>query len=166
MTTRHVVLVTSLLLLGCATQGNDATTGPAVAVERELAGIEETRAAFIAALKASRPQDLRGLVTADFRNVGPGAPEWELMRELGASRNTPFPYDSIAMRPIETVVVNDSVAWDFGTSTVYFTNEQGEVQELQNTFLAILKKGTDGVWRLHRELATAGPASGGESERP
>lgn len=166
MRTGHVVLVTTLLVLGCAAQRNGAATPPAVNVERELAGIEETRAAFTAALKANRPQDLRGLFTADFRAVGPGAPDWELMRRLGASRGTPFPYDSIAIRPIETVVVNDSIAWDFGTSSVYFTNEQGEVQELHDSFLAILKKGDDGVWRLHREVATAGPASGGVSERP
>lgn len=152
---RHVVLVATLPLLGCEGQRAPAATSPRLDVERELAAIEETRAAFSAALKARRPQDLRGLVTPDARTVGPGAPDWDLMRELGANRGSPFPYDSIAMRPIETVVVNDTIAWDFGTSSVYFTNEQGEVQELQDTFLAILRKGADGVWRLHREVASA-----------
>lgn len=142
-------------MLGCATQRNGAATSPTLDVDRELAGIEETRAAFTAALKAGRPQDLQGLVTPDARTVAPGAPDWDLMRRLAAGRGTPFPYDSIVMRPIETVVVNDSIAWDFGTSSVYFTNEQGDVQELQDTFLAILKKGADGVWRLHREVASA-----------
>lgn len=154
MRTYRLLLVTSLLL-GCATQRAGTAASSALDVERELAGIEATRAAFTAALKAGRPQDLRGLVTPDARTVGPGAPEWDTMRRLGASRGTPFPYDSIVMRPIETVVVNDSIAWDFGTSSVYFTNEQGEVQELQDTFLVILKKGTDGVWRVHREVASA-----------
>lgn len=155
MHVRPIVLATSLLVLGCASGRNDPATRPAVEMDRELARIEETRAAFTAALKAGRPQDLRELVTADFRNVGPGAPDWHIMRQLGA-RGTPFPYDSITMRPIETVLVNDSIAWDFGKSSVYFTNERGEVQELQNSFLAILNKGTDGVWRLHREVASAG----------
>ena len=154
MRTYHFLLVTSLLL-GCATQRPGAVTSDALDVERELAGIEATRAAFTAALKAGRPQDLRDLVTPDVRTVGPGAPEWDTMRRLGASRGTPFPYDSIVMRPIETVVVNDSIAWDFGTSSVYFTNEQQEVQELQDTYLVILKKGGDGVWRVHREVASA-----------
>lgn len=154
MRTHHVVLLTGLLLVGCAT-GRQAAVPATLDVDHELAAIERTRAAFTAALKAGRPQDLRGLVTPDARSVGPGAPEWDTMRRLGASRGTPFPYDSIVMRPIETVVVNDSIAWDFGTSSVYFTNEQGEVQELQDTFLAILKKGSDGVWRLHREVASA-----------
>ena len=147
--------MTCLLVLGCAAQRNGAATASTLNVDRELAGIEKTRAAFTAALKAGRPQDLGGLVTPDARTVGPGAAEWDVMRRLGASRGTPFPYDSIVMRPIETVVVNDSIAWDFGTSSVYFTNEQGHVQELQDTFLAILKKGPDGVWRLHREVASA-----------
>ena len=154
MRTYRLLLVASLLL-GCATQRPGTAASSALDVERELAGIEATRAAFTAALKAGRPQDLRGLVTPDARTVGPGSPEWDTMRRLGASRGTPFPYDSIVMRPIETVVVNDSIAWDFGTSSVYFTNEQGEVQELQDTFLVILKKGTDGVWRVHREVASA-----------
>lgn len=156
MSTRRLVLFTSLLVFGCAAPTDDAAgEGPGLDVERELARIEETRTAFTEALKAGRPEDIRGLVTPDARTVGPGAPEWDLMRRLGADRGTPFPYDSIVMNPIETVIVSDSIAWDFGTSSVYFTNEQGEVQELRDTFLAILKKGTDGVWRLHREVASA-----------
>jgi len=142
-------------VLGCAAESVGTAATPTLDVQRELAAIEETRAAFTAALKAGRPQDLQGLVTPDARTVGPGAPEWDLMRELGADRGTPFPYDSIVMRPIETVVVNDSIAWDFGTSSVYFTNAEGEVRELRDTFLVILKKGADGVWRLHREVASA-----------
>ena len=155
MNTRHLLLLPTLLVLGCTARREGAVTAPALDVKRELAAIEETRAAFTAALKAGRPQEVRGLVTPDARTVGAGAPEWDLMRRLGAGRGTPFPYDSIAMRPTETVVVNDSIAWDFGTSSVYFTNEQGAVQELQDTYLAILKKGSDGVWRLHREVASA-----------
>ena len=108
---RETVLLASGIALGCAAP--PPATAPAVAgvdVERELASIEQTRAAFTAALKARRPQDLGGLVTPDARTVGPGAAEWDEMRRLGANRGTPFPYDSIAMRPIETVVVNDTLA--------------------------------------------------------
>ena len=59
------------------------------------------------------------------------------------------------MQPKETIIVSDSVAYDFGTSSVYYTNEQGEPVEIQDTFLAILKKDkNDGKWKLHREVAT------------
>ncbi len=44
----------------------------------------------------------------------------------------------------------------FGTSSVYYTNENGEPVELEDTFLVILKKDkTDGKWRIHREVASA-----------
>ena len=57
------------------------------------------------------------------------------------------------MRPRETVIVSDSVAYDFGTSSTYYTNEKGEAVELTATFLAILKKDkSDGRWKLHREV--------------
>lgn len=156
MRTLIVVLCAGVVAGACAAPAEEtAVVNPAVDIERELASIEETRSAFLAALKAGRPQDLAGLVTEDFRTVPPGAPEWNRMMRLSAERGTPFPYDSMVMRPQETVIVSDSVAWDFGVSSVYFTDENGEVLELQDTFLAILRKGPDGVWRLHREVASS-----------
>lgn len=145
-------LLLATLIVGCAPSSPDTSS---IDVDEALASIEQTRAAFTAALKEGRYEDLANLVTPDAKTVGPGSADWALMYQLGESRGTPFPYDSIAMRPTETVVVNDSVAWDFGTSTVYFTGEDGEVRELHDTFLAILKRGQDGVWRLHREVASS-----------
>lgn len=146
----------SLLALGCVEPEPEAALQtPAMDAEAELALIEETRTAFEAAVREGRYQDLADLVTSDVITVSPGGPEWERMHRLGAERNTPFPYDSIDMNPTETVIVSDSIAWDFGTSSVYFTDEGGEVRELQDTFLVILKKGSDGVWRVHREVASS-----------
>ena len=153
---RLPVLGLALLCSSCAVQDAEApasVSGPDY--EAELALIEETRSAFQTALKAGRYEDLGSYVTPDVVTVAPGSAEWERMRELGADRGTPFPYDSISMHPAETVVVSDSVAWDFGVSVVYYTDEEGTVQELHDTFLAILKKGPDGVWRLHREVASS-----------
>ena len=60
------------------------------------------------------------------------------------------------MSPEETVIVSDSIAYDYGTSKVYYTNDKGESVELQDTFLVIMKKDkNDGVWRLHREVASS-----------
>ncbi len=129
--------------------------GPRIDRAAEHALIEQTRSAFQSALNAGRYEELGQYVTPDVVTIAPGSAEWELMRELGADRGTPFPYDSIFMHPSETVVVNDSTAWDFGQSVIYYTGPNGEVAELRDTFLAILKKGEDGVWRLHREVASA-----------
>jgi len=151
----RILYLPLLLSVGCSAPQSEPVEPEPIDTAAALAGIEETRAAFAAALREGRYEDLGRLVTADVITVGPGSSDWEAMRQLGMERSTPFPYDSIVMRPLETVVVSDSVAWDFGTSQVYFTNAGGEVQQLEDTFLAILKKEADGVWRLHREVASS-----------
>jgi ketosteroid isomerase-like protein len=147
----------ALLCSSCSSQDTETTavTAGEPDYEAELALIEETRSAFQVAIRSGRYDELGRYVTPDFIAVAPGSADWELMFQLGADRATPFPYDSISMRPIETVVVSDSVAWDFGVSAVYYTDEEGAVQQLSDTFLAIIKKGADGVWRLHREVASS-----------
>ncbi|NNL01733.1 MAG: hypothetical protein HKP39_05615, partial [Eudoraea sp.] len=47
------------------------------------------------------------------------------------------------------------IAYDFGVSRVYYTNSEGNVVELKDSFLVILKKDKDGTWRLHREVASS-----------
>jgi ketosteroid isomerase-like protein len=75
------------------------------------------------------------------------------MYKLGQARGA-FPYDRIIMSPKETVIVSDTVAYDYGTSKVYYTNEAGEEKLLTNSYLVILKKDNKGSWRLHREVAS------------
>lgn len=124
-------------------------------IETELALIEETRSGFELAIKEKRYADLKNYATSDLISLTPICGEWEEYKKL---RNEPvgsFSYDSLIMSPKETIIVSDSVAYDFGTSSVYYTNEQGEPVEISDTFLAILKKDKkDGKWKLHREVAT------------
>lgn len=123
-------------------------------IEAELSGIEETRSAFENAVKEGNLEAIMKLSTVDIKTVGPGSADWAEMYQIGSDKG-PFPYDSIVMSPKETVIVSDSVAYDFGTSKVYYTNSDGITVELKDTFLAILKKGNDRVWRLHREVASS-----------
>ncbi|MEY8870121.1 hypothetical protein AB9K24_11460 [Meridianimaribacter flavus] len=124
-------------------------------IQAELASIEETRAGFQLAIKEKRYADLRNYGTKDIISLTPICGAWEEYKRL---RNEPvgsFSYDSLIMKPKETIIVSDSIAYDFGTSSVYYTNEQGEPIEIEDTFLAILKKDkSDGKWKLHREVAT------------
>ncbi|RYH74499.1 hypothetical protein EVU94_05635 [Flavobacteriaceae bacterium 144Ye] len=124
-------------------------------IQAELASIEETRAGFQLAIKEKRYADLRNYGTKDIISLTPICGTWEEYKRL---RNEPvgsFSYDSLIMKPKETIIVSDSIAYDFGTSSVYYTNEQGEPIEIEDTFLAILKKDkSDGKWKLHREVAT------------
>ena len=124
--------------------------------ESELELIEETRTKFQLAIKEKRYDDLSKYATSDIISVTPDCGDWAEYNQLIKQPLGLFSYDSLRMKPLETVIVSDSVAYDFGTSSVYYTDENGELVEITDTFLAIIKKDkTDGVWKLHREVATS-----------
>jgi len=152
-------ILLTLFLLSCNEKNNKTeiklTDIKEFDIQEELSSIEETRKGFQLAIKEKRYADLRNFASKDIISLTPVCGTWEEYKRL---RNEPvgsFSYDSLVMRPKETIIVSDSVAYDFGTSSVYYTNEQGEPVEIQDTFLAILKKDkNDGKWKLHREVAT------------
>lgn len=125
-------------------------------IDKELASIEETRSAFQLAIKEKRYGDLSQYAMPDMKAVSPGSVEWLEYRKQREARLGQFSYDSIVMKPQETVIANDSLAYDYGTSTVYYTNDKGESVELYDTFIVILKKDKkDGKWKMYREVASA-----------
>ena len=137
-----------------ALNGSDHTDSIEVNVEKELQSIEKTRTAYQQAIKENRFGDLRKHATNDVNSLTPDCGEWEAFKTIKENPTGEFHYDSLVMRPKETIIVSDSVAYDFGTSSTYYTNENGEAIELTATFLAILKKDrNDGKWKLHREVA-------------
>ena len=152
-------ILLTLFLLSCNEKNNKteikSTDIKEFDIQEELSSIEETRKGFQLAIKEKRYADLRNFASKDIISLTPVCGTWEEYKRL---RNEPvgsFSYDSLVMQPKETIIVSDSVAYDFGTSSVYYTNEQGEPVEIQDTFLAILKKDkNDGKWKLHREVAT------------
>jgi ketosteroid isomerase-like protein len=154
------ILLLIVTLFGCAEERSQShlysSEVNGIDIQAELASIEETRAAFQSAIKEKRYADLSQFSTPDFIGVSPGSEDWMEYKRLREEPYGQFSYDSIIMHPKETVIVSDSVAYDFGTSTVYYTNENGESIELEDTFLVILKKDKDdGKWRIHREVASA-----------
>lgn len=148
-----------LLLISCAEKNNqikmNSTEKDKINIKAELALIEKTRAEFQLAIKEKRYADLKEFGTNDIISLTPICGTWEEYKRL---RNEPvgsFSYDSLIMKPKETIIVSDSIAYDFGTSSMYYTNAEGEPVEIHDTFLAILKKDkSDGKWKLHREVAT------------
>ncbi|WP_281542571.1 nuclear transport factor 2 family protein [Maribacter aestuarii] len=126
---------------------------PKIDIEKELAGIEDLRSNFVLALKEGRYEDMGKWVTTDAKTIRAGGPDFDEMFALGNERGM-FPYDSIIMMPTETQIMNDSMAYDWGSSKTYYTNKDGEKVELRNSFLVILKK-VDGEWKLHREVGSS-----------
>lgn len=154
-----LLILLTLFLISCNEKKNQSeiksTDVNEFDIQAELASIEETRKGFQLAIKEKRYADLRNFGTKDIISLTPICGTWEEYKRL---RNEPvgsFSYDSLIMKPKETIIVSDSIAYDFGTSSVYYTNEKGELVEIEDTFLAILKKDkSDGKWKLHREVAT------------
>ena len=105
-----------------------------VDVSAELAAIEETRSAFQLAIKEKRYSDLGKYATDDMKGVSPGSVEWLAYRKQREEPMGKFSYDSIIMSPKETVIASDSIAYNFGKSKVYYTNNLDEPIELQDTF--------------------------------
>ncbi|MDH7914208.1 hypothetical protein [Winogradskyella sp. SYSU M77433] len=122
--------------------------------EAELAAIEELRKGFTTAIKENRFADLKNYSMSNVKSYDPDCGYWATYKRLREKPTGAYHYDSLVMRPVETKLVSDSIAYDFGTSSTYYTNAEGEHIELTATFLALLKKDkADGKWKLFREVA-------------
>jgi len=128
---------------------------PKIDVEAELAKIEQVRKSFEQTVKEKRYGDLGKFTTEDMISIGPGSEDWIAYRKLREKHGNKFRYDSIKMNPKETVILSDTMAYDFGVSSVFYTDENGTVHEMEDTFMVIMKKDKDGEWKLHRELASS-----------
>jgi ketosteroid isomerase-like protein len=159
---RNLILFVSALFLvtSCNKTNKEPELKPTesktIDIQAELNSIEETRSAFQLAIKEKRYGDLAKYSTSDFKAVSPGSEDWLEYKRIREKPMGKFSYDSIRMRPQETIIASDSIAYDFGTSSVYYTNVEGDPVELKDTFLVILKKDkSDGKWKIHREVASA-----------
>ena len=156
---RNLIILLAFMLVSCNEKNKESDTESSIMntidIEAELASIEKNRAGFEQAIKEKRYADLRNYGTKDIISLTPICGTWEEYKRLRKEPVGSFSYDSLIMKPKETIIVSDSIAYDFGTSSVYYTNEQGEPVAITDTFLAILKKDkSDGNWKLHREVAT------------
>ncbi|MEM8847753.1 MAG: hypothetical protein AAGD17_11685 [Bacteroidota bacterium] len=154
-----LLLVLSFSIFACNQNNNRTITETPIPepmdIEAEMASIEATRIGFQKAIKEKRYGDLRNFGTQDIITLTPVCGDWAEYKRQRENPNKLFSYDSLVMSPIETVILNDTMAYDLGTSVVYYTNDKGEAVEIKDTFLAIVKKDkNDGQWKLFREVAT------------
>ncbi|MFC4219888.1 DUF4440 domain-containing protein [Flagellimonas marina] len=159
---KKFVFLLTFLVLACNQTPKEVeveeeeTVVDTIDIAAEVEAINQLRAAFQQAIKEKRYADLAQYATADMKGVTPGSEDWLEYRRQREARLGKFSYDSIIMTPQETVIASDSIAYDYGTSKVYYTNDKGESVELQDTFLVILKKDKeDNQWKMHREVASA-----------
>ncbi|HIF76882.1 MAG TPA: nuclear transport factor 2 family protein [Sulfitobacter sp.] len=126
----------------------------------EAAAIDEARTGFMDAISTGAMAELGALLHPQVIMVVPGGPEHLKMYEQ--AEQPPFPAGAtIEITPTETVVINETWAYDFGTSIITYTPEgSSEPLELRDTYLMLLKK-HDGKWKPYREVASATPPPGG-----
>lgn len=146
-----------ILMASCAKENESkpVENKPTLDVAAELKKIEQLRAAFELTVREQRFGDLGQFVTPDVISIGPGSEDWIAYRKLREQHGNKFRYDSIKMRPKETVILSDTMAYDFGVSSVWYTDENGEVHEMEDTFMVLLKKNEVGEWKMFRELASS-----------
>jgi len=156
---KSIVLLFLCATISCGEKQNKVVVEPAqnleIDVKAELAKIEQVRKSFEQTVKEKRYGDLGKFTTDDMISIGPGSEDWIAYRKLREEHGNKFRYDSIKMNPKETVILSDTMAYDFGVSSVYYTDENGIVHEMEDTFLVIMKKNKDGEWKLFRELASS-----------
>ena len=148
-------LLLMIFLFSCQAPVQEQEAKPTLDIAAELEKIEQLRTEFQNTVKERRYDDLRKLATSDMISIGPGSEDWKAYRKLREENGNKFRYDSMIMKPIETKIISDSMAYDFGVSSIYYTDENGEVHELRDTFLLLLKRTEDGDWKMFRELASA-----------
>ncbi|MBO0329537.1 YybH family protein [[Muricauda] lutisoli] len=154
-----ICLIILLTFFSCMEKQDKVVVEPVqiheINMEAELAKIEQVRKSFEQTVKEKRYGDLGKFTTEDMISIGPGSEDWIAYRKLREQHGNKFRYDSIKMNPKETVILSDTMAYDFGVSSMYYTDENGTVHEMEDTFLVIMKKTEDGEWKLHRELASS-----------
>ncbi|MHA7864659.1 YybH family protein [Flagellimonas marinaquae] len=154
-----IVLLLVWTLISCGEKQDKVVVEPIqtdeIDVATELAKIEQVRRSFEQTVKEKRYGDLGKFTTEDMISIGPGSEDWIAYRKLREKHGNKFRYDSIKMNPKETVILSDTMAYDFGVSSVYYTDENGTVHEMEDTFLVIMKKNKNGEWKLHREIASS-----------
>jgi ketosteroid isomerase-like protein len=154
-----IVLLLVWTLISCGEKQDKVVVEPIqtdeIDVATELAKIEQVRKSFEQTVKEKRYGDLGKFTTEDMISIGPGSEDWIAYRKLREKHGNKFRYDSIKMNPKETVILSDTMAYDFGVSSVYYTDENGTVHEMEDTFLVIMKKNKNGEWKLYREIASS-----------
>ena len=152
---KNLILISTIGLLACCNAPQENPRGTTIDTEAELAKIEAFRADFQQTIKEKRYGDLKYYRTKDLISIGPGSAAWEAYRRLREESKGKFRYDSILMYPKETVILNDTMAYDFGVSSMYYADSSGNTIELKDSFMVLLKKDKEGNWRLFREIASA-----------
>ena len=150
--------VVMAVLAGCG-QAPEVRDEP-VDVDAALAALNAARSGFEAAVASGDMATVMAAVGPDAIMVQPGSADWNAMRAVAG----PAPFAAgarISITPIETRVLSNEWAYDFGASVItYPSPETGETVTLRDTYLLVLRNEGEG-WKPYREVASSRPPPGG-----
>lgn len=124
-----------------------------------IATVDSMRTLYEQSVAQGNFETMLGMLAEGAIMVGPGGPSWDSLRT--ASPDPWPPGATIEITPIETVVLSEEWAYDFGTSIATYTPPgAGEERTLHDTYLLLLRNTEDG-WKIYREVASPDlPAQG------
>ncbi|MHA7871085.1 MAG: nuclear transport factor 2 family protein [Hyphococcus sp.] len=157
MKPRIIAIAAAALLAGC---GGGSTEEAGVDEAAVLAALDAQRANFESAVATGDMAALGALITPQTIMVQPGSSDWKAMQAQAGGM--PFaPGARIDITPVETKVINEEWAYEFGASIItYPSAETGDDIELRDTYLILLRNDGNG-WKPFREVASASPPPGG-----
>lgn len=147
-----LMLVATVSLTACQSQEPQSPQAVAVDTSAVIATIDSLRTLFEQTVATGDFETMSSMLANGAVMVGPGGPQWDSLRTASA-----FPWPpgaTLDIEPIETVVLNEEWAYDFGTSTATYTPAgASEPQVLHDTYLLLLRN-TESGWKLYREVAS------------
>jgi len=145
--------ITALVsLLACQPQDQQPGQPAAVDTAAVIAIIDSMRTLYEQAVATGDFETMGRMLADGAVMVGPRGPQWDSLR---AASEYPWPPGAtLDIRPIETVILSEEWAYEFGTSTATYTPEAAnQPMTLHDTYL-LLVRNTEQGWKLYREVAS------------
>ena len=123
-------------------------------VKSQLESIEAFHNEYEAAIKEGRLDDLDNLYSKKSKIIMPGGKDFEKLAKVEKERGVSVAYDSLFINIEETQILNDSMAYDWGTSTIYYTDNDSLSVKIEDSFFVLLRK-ENGKWKIYREMSSS-----------
>lgn len=148
------VLALTIGIAACeAREAPQPSPSGAVDTVAVMAAIDSLRSSFQNAVATGAYESLGGMMAEGAVMVRPGGPQWD---SAFASSDLPFPPGAtLDIVPIETRVLSDGWAYEFGNTTLRYSPPGAAApRSLTDTYLILLRNTGDG-WKIFREVASS-----------
>jgi len=149
------ILIFLLVLISCKESENSSNIQSDINKYNEMmSSIDEFHKSYELAVKENRLDDMDNHYSDDSKVIPPGGDEWNELLKLAEERGVSVAYDSLFINIEDTEILNDSMAYDWGTSLIYYTDDDKKSQKIDDSFFVILKR-RNGQWKIYREISSA-----------